>query len=185
MKHQPFSAPRCRRWSALWLAIATLALAGHAPAVLAHGGGTPQLVKAPAGDYALYVWTNPNPAGVGALHVTVALVQPESDAPVLNAAVQVTATPENGDPIAAAATHEEATIKSYYEVDLELPRAGLWQIDVSWQDGGASGQAGFPLQVEPAPVNTQLAGLGVALLAVVGVVAWLALRRRRAAASGQ
>lgn len=148
-----------------------LLLATQPASVLAHGGGTPQLVKEPAGAYAMYVWTNPDPVRVGTLHITVALVQPDTDVPVLNAAVQITAVPQSGQPITADATHANATIKSYYEVDMPLTETGPLQVTVAYQDGAASGSAGFDLQVERAAVNVQRIALGVVLIVIaIGIL---------------
>lgn len=164
------------------LAFLVLLLLALQPAgVLAHGGGTPQLLKEPAGAYAMYVWTNPNPVRVGTLHVTVALVEPDTDVPVLNAAVQITALPQSGQPITADATHANATIKSYYEVDMELTETGPLPVTVAYQDGAASGSAGFELQVERAAVNVQRIALGVALIVIaIGI---LRFGRKKSAAT--
>lgn len=168
------------------LAALTLLLLVMQPAsVRAHGGGTPQLVKEPAGAYAVYVWTNPDPLRVGTMHVTVALVEPDSDAPVLNAAVQVTASPQTGQPLTVDATHENATIKSYYEADMELTETGPLQVTVAYQDGVAAGSAGFAAQVEPAGMNTQVIGLSVALLAIGGGVVWMFMGRKKRPAAGK
>lgn len=166
----------------LILFLATLlSFAASTPAA-AHGGGTPQQLQSPTGAYKVYVWTNPDPPRAGTVHVTVALVDPQSEEPVLDAAVQVVATPAEGAPVTSAATHEEATIKSYYESDLKLPAAGPWQMAVSYQLGEAVGQAGFELQVQPASASAQRIGLGLALLAVGAGAFWLIRRRRRPAA---
>lgn len=168
------------------IVVALLLLVMQPVAVLAHGGGTPQLVKEPAGAYAVYVWTNPDPLRVGTIHITVALVEPDSDAPVLNAAVQVTATPRTGQPLTVDATHKNATIKSYYEADMQLRETGPLQITVAYQDGAAAGSAGFAVQVEEAGANTQLIGMGVALLAIGGGVLWMLIgRKQRPAAENQ
>lgn len=175
---QTIMAKRAAVLSLLLLAIQPLS-------VLAHGGGAPQLVKEPAGAYAMYVWTNPDPLRVGTMHVTVALVDPDTDVPVMNAAVQVTATPQTGQPLTVAATHENATIKSYYEADMQLSETGPLQVTVAWQDGAASGDAGFAVQVGEAGINTQLIGLGAALLAIGGGVAWMLMGRRKRPAAGE
>ena len=164
------------------LVIAPLGI-GHS--VLAHGGGTPQLVKEPAGAYAVYVWTNPDPLRVGTMHVTVALVEPDTDVPVLNATVQITASPQSGQPIVIAATHENATIKSYYEADMELSETGPLQVTVAYQDGAAAGSAGFAVQVGEAGINTQRIGLGAALLAIGGGVVWMLMGRKKRPAAGE
>ncbi|MEZ4767428.1 MAG: hypothetical protein R2844_03270 [Caldilineales bacterium] len=149
---------------------------------LAHGGGTPQLVKERAGAYALYVWTNPDPVRVGTMHVSVALVQPDTEAPVLNADVRVTATPETGNPITSTATHENATVKTYYETDMAIPQEGPWQVAVSYQIDDAGGSASFPVQVQRAGMNMQPIALGVVVAVVGGGIIFMGRRNRRPAA---
>ncbi|HRX05415.1 MAG: hypothetical protein KDI07_05385 [Anaerolineae bacterium] len=166
-------------------ALVLLLLALQPASVLAHGGGTAQLVKEPAGAYAVYVWTNPDPVRVGTMHVTVALVEPDSDEPIMNAAVQITATPQTGQPLVAEATHKNATVKSYYEVDMELTETGPLQVAVAYQDGDAAGSAGFTVQVERAGMNTAAIGLGAALLAIGGGVIWMLLGRKKRPAAGE
>jgi hypothetical protein len=143
---------------------------------LAHGGGTPQLVQAPSGPYQVYAWTNPDPARVGTLHVTVSLVQPATQKPVLDANVQVLAqASDDGQTASALATHENAVIKTYYEADLDLPAAGLWQITVAHSDAAGSGSASFSLDVQPAAFNWRPIAIG-AVLAVIAAGAWFLLR---------
>ena len=167
----------------VFLILTSLLLAVPASA-LAHGGGTPQLVKTPAGPYEMYVWTNPDPVRVGTLHVSVALVQPETEEPVLNAVVDVTASPDSAtsDPVISPATHENATVKSYYEADLELTEMGASTIAVAYRDGEATGSASFAVQVEAAGPNWQRIVMGVVLLAIGFAVLWASRRNRRVAA---
>ncbi len=154
--------------------LATLAYAAPAQA---HGGGAPQLVATPSGPYQVYVWTNPNPPRAGVVHVTVALVEPATQRPVLDAAVQVAATPASGgQPVAVPATHENAVIKTYYEADLALPAAGAWQFTVAHSDAAGSGSASFALDVQPAARNWRPVALG-AVLALIALGAWLVLRK--------
>lgn len=157
------------------LALATLVSAAPAQA---HGGGTPQLVQAPAGAYEIYTWTNPDPARVGVVHVTVALVEPATQQPVLNTAVQVLAQlADSGQEAAAPATHDNATIRTYYEADLELPSAGRWQITVAHSDAANSGSASFDLEVQPAAFNWRPIAMGAAL-ALIAAGAGLSVLRR-------
>ncbi len=74
--------------------------------VLAHGGGTPQLTNAAVGPYLLSAWTNPDPAIVGELHITVALALAESGEAVTDPTVRVAASPQSGegDAISVVAT---------------------------------------------------------------------------------
>ncbi|MCU0966347.1 MAG: FixH family protein [Burkholderiaceae bacterium] len=143
----------------------------------AHGGGTPQLVQAPSGPYQVYAWTNPDPARIGVLHVTVSLVQPATQEPVLDADVQIVAAAgEGGQTVSAPATHENAVIKTYYEADLDLPAAGPWQITVAHSDAAGSGSASFSLDVQPAAFNWRPIAVG-AVLAVIAAGAWFLLRK--------
>ncbi len=157
------------------LTLALVALAGAAP-IQAHGGGTPQLVQASSGPYQLYTWTDPDPPRAGPIHVTVALVDPATQQPVLDANVQIVATPgEGSQPVTALATHENAVIKTYYEADLDLPAAGTWQVTVAHSDTAGSGSAGFALDVQPAARNWRPIGIG-AVLAVIAIGAWFVLK---------
>ena len=158
------------------ITLALAILASPAPA-MAHGGGTPQLVQAPSGPYQVYAWTNPDPPRAGVVHVTVALVEPATQRPVLDAAVQVVATPDDGGhPVAVLATHENAVIKTYYEADLDLPAAGVWQFTVAHSDAAGSGSASFALDVQPAAANWRPAAIG-AVLAVIAAGAWFVMRK--------
>lgn len=167
----------------LLAAMITLAILAHAAPASAHGGGTPQLVQTPSGPYQLYVWTNPDPPRVGTLHVTVALVEPASQQPVLNADVLVVAVPDDGgQPVSVAATHQNAVIKTYYEADLALPAAGLWQFTVTHSDKVGSGSASFALNLQPAVFNWRPFAIG-AVLAVIAAGAWFVLQRPPAPAA--
>lgn len=167
--------PGKTRFLAPLLALAFTALASAAP-IQAHGGGTPQLVQTPSGPYQLYTWTNPDPPRAGLVHVTVALVDPATQQPVLDADVQIVATPsEDSQPVTTLATHENAVIKTYYEADLDLPAAGSWQITVAHSDAAGSGSAGFALDVQPAARNWRPIGIG-AVLAVIAIGAWFVLK---------
>jgi hypothetical protein len=155
-----------------------LAMLAHAAPASAHGGGTPQLVQTPSGPYQLYAWTNPNPPRAGVVHVTVALAEPASQQPVLNADVQIVAAPgDGGEPVSVPATHQNAVIKTYYEADLTLPTAGKWQFTVSHSDAAGRGSASFELDVQPAGRNWRPFGIG-AVLAVFAAGAWAVLKKQ-------
>lgn len=162
----------------LLTAMAALAILAHAAPASAHGGGTPQLVQTPSGPYQLYTWTNPDPPRAGLVHVTVALVEPATQQPVLDANVQIAATPgEGSQPVSVQATHENAVIKTYYEADLDLPAAGTWQFTVSHSDAAGSGSASFDLDVQPAAFNWRPIAIG-AVLALIAIGAWVVLKKQ-------
>ena len=170
----------------LLAAMIALAFLAHAAPASAHGGGTAQLVAAPSGPYQVYAWTNPDPPRAGVVHITVALVEPASQQPVLNAAVQIVATPDevssDVQPVTMPATHENAVIKTYYEADLDLPAVGVWQFTVSHSDAAGSGSASFALDVRPAAANWRPAAIG-AVLAVIAAGAWFVMRKPATPAS--
>lgn len=144
-----------------------------APA-LAHGGGTPQLSNEPAGPYLLSVWSDPNPAVVGKLHLTVALADAESGAAITGADITLTAR-QDETTLTASASHEGALVPEFYEADLDLPSAGEWQFQIDISGDGGSGQAGFTLDVAARATNwllIALAGVGVAMVGWVGVLLW-------------
>ena len=92
--------------------------------------------------------------------VTVALVEPDSDEPIMNARCAITATPQTGQPLVAEATHKNATVKSYYEVDMELTETGPLRSPWPIRTAMPPGSARFTVQVERAGANTAAIGLG-------------------------
>lgn len=145
-------------------------------AVLAHGGGTPQLVNEPAGSYWISAWSTPDPARVGQLHLTLAISEPgegrEAGLPVLGADVGIRLEPGadvEATTVTASATNANSTNKLFYEADLELPAEGAWQVQILVEGPDGPASASFPLEVV-APESTNwalLGGGGVALVIVL------------------
>lgn len=162
------------------LLVVTVFLASPAP-IFAHGGGVSQLAAEPVGPYELFAWTSPDPARAGTVHVTVALAEPATDEPVLNAGVQVQMLPLAVDgearPVSAQATHAAAANKVTYETDLQVPAAGRWQVVIAVKTAQGDGHAAFPLDVKPAAAINWLlvGGVGAGLVAA----AWLFWPARR------
>ncbi len=154
----------------------TLSLYGTVLMVWAHGIGTPQLINEPAGPYALFVWTDPDPLRVDETHVTVAVTDPETRAPILNAQVEIRLEhlSEDAFTLSATATHDNSDIRFFYVATFEeLPFAGRWRgvISVANPEGTIEPVA-FVFSVLPAePVNWLLI-----VLPALGVVAfaWIA-----------
>lgn len=172
---------RChlRRWPAwaLLLAAAALLLAA-AGAAAAHTEGKMQLASAPAGPFKLTVWTSPDPARVGKLHVAAAVVLAEDASPILDAGVRVTLEPLGGGSVLTApATAEDAANKFLYEAIFNVTEAGPYQVTVSVADAkGLTGQADFELAVQPAGGFGWLLLLPVGLGGVAVLLLWRALR---------
>ncbi len=163
-----------------------LALLLLAPgAAHAHGGGQPQLTRAPVAGLLLYVWTSPaTPRAGEALHVTIGLTRAGengSETPVTDAVVTVQALRGDGARVEAAAATGTSVGGVYYEADLELD-AGSWALDVLVTPaGGEAGATPFALEVAPAQgTRGWLIGLGAAAI-LIGIVLYgvAAVRGRR------
>lgn len=167
---------RAMRRSTAWpflMGLLALALAWAMPAA-AHGGGVIRIAAEPMGSYRLSVWTSPEPARVGQVHVTVGLADAVTGAPVTNATVRIVAQGPEGTPtLAVPATHEGALIPELYEADVQLPTPGEWRFTVVVEGAGS---ADFDLTVRQAAPNWTWIGLGGLGVVVVG---WMALTSRR------
>lgn len=114
----------------LALAISLLALiVVGAARVWAHGIGTPQVINAPAGPYLISVWTDPDPLRVGEVHVTVAVTDPATESPILDASVMVQLEWLDVPSVilTAPATRENAALKIVYVAVFAPEQAGQWQ----------------------------------------------------------
>lgn len=153
-------------WLLSWLALA--------PAGFAHGGGTPQLVNAPAGAYLISAWSQPDPVRVGTLHLTIAVAQADTFDPILEASVTIELLHSSGQQRIAQATHEQATNKLFYESDVEIDTTGEWAVIIVVNESEA---VGFPLNVLP-PLSP-LRRFGPWLAAGLGLMALLLFSRFR------
>jgi hypothetical protein len=158
-------SPLVPAWPVLLLALAFLASFRLAAA---HTDGKMQLASADAGPYRLTVWTSPDPAKVGELHVATAVVLAYDASPVLDASVLVEMTPiEGGGPaLSGPASTEDSENKFLYEAVLRPERDGRYEVRVTVTGSdGSGGEAAFQLEVEPA------GGASWTLLIALGVVA--------------
>ena len=164
---------------ALTLLGLALTLLLSAQPALAHGGGAPQLTNATAGPYRVSVWTEPDPARVGELHVTVAVVEaPEPGASsrdggdlVLDAAVLVRVEPvdRSGETLIAMATRDNAVNKLFYEADFDLPAEGGWRVEIQVDGPAGAGSTAFDVDALPPSTLNNLFGLGWPLWAGLGL----------------
>ncbi|WP_333889520.1 FixH family protein [Caldilinea sp.] len=166
--------------ASVWLMIAV----SVTPAA-AHGGGTPQVVDAPAGPYRLFAWTTPDPWRAGEVaHITVAVTRVDAAGqvfPVADAQVMIRLTSETqpeqtltlpAQPVSAVAT-------GFYELDHKFPGDGLWRIEVEARGAEGVGVVAFTMAVEPAASAPWLLWAGATLAAVVIAFGlWQAARRR-------
>lgn len=166
---------------ALWLIVCQLLPAS----VIAHGVGTPRLLNEPAGPYLISVWTDPYPLRADESHVTVAVIDPETQAPLVESVIVTVELTQGDVRLSAPATTATAANKTLYEaVFTDLPAVGTWQATIT-ADGpdGRSEPVSFPVEVQPAlPLNAlrpALIGLGAAALILL---VWRARRGNAVAA---
>jgi len=133
----------------LLLVLVSLALWVRYSPADAHTAGKIQLSAAPAGPFKMTVWTWPDPATIGELHVTVAVVMAEDAAPVLDGDLLVQLTPIDGGPtISAPASTENSVNKFLYEAVLEPVDSGVYDVTLFMTGSdGSTGDASFELEI--------------------------------------
>lgn len=164
-------------WPRAWLAGFTLLLTVLATgSAAAHTEGKMRLASEAAGPYKLTVWTSPEPASVGELHVAVAVVLAEDASPVLDAGVlvELAALGDSGQVISAQATAEDAANKFLREAILELTAAGPYMATVTVNGvDGATGSASFEFEVvEDGGPNWPLILLSIAAALGAAALIW-------------
>lgn len=143
--------------------------------ILAHGGGELVVGNEPVGAYKVSVWVNPpQPRADQTLHMTVGIAG-ESDAPVLDAQVQIALLVAGSEDVVviAEATTEQSINRLFYETDFPQVDSGSYDVRVNVMGNEAQGVVSFPLDVRPAGgINWVLMGLiGVGLIGAI-VVLW-------------
>ena len=171
-----------RAWA--WLiGVSVLLISLPARPAAAHTEGKMQLAAEPAGPYKLTVWTSPEPANVGELHVAMAVVLAEDASPVFDADVfvELEALEGAGQKIRAQATAEDVANKFLREAIFDLNTAGpyLATITVNGVDG-ATGSASFEIEIveDSSGLNWPLILLGLMLAMGVAVLIWRVQRAR-------
>jgi len=177
---------RRMRWIALLLVTLCLTIATASLPASAHGGGTPQIVDAPAGPYRLFAWTSPDPWRAEELvHVTIAVTRVDAAGqvfPITDAQVTIRliseAQPDQAltffaQPVSAVAT-------GFYEFDHKLPGDGLWHIEIEARGVEGVGVVAFTMVAEPAAPTRWLFWAGGAFVAAIGALIVLQAARRRA-----
>ena len=154
--------------------------------VWAHGIGTPVQINVPSGPYLLSIWTDPDPLRVDETHVTVAVMEPETQAPIVTGVqvqVQLTAVADESLSFTAAASADNSANRLLYAAIFEnLPTDGRWRGLIS-VDGPAGAGQDMPFEVEvlpPAPFNWLWPGIGGLVMLLL---AWWVRSWRRQASS--
>ena len=119
-----------------------------APAVLANGGSL-RLDREPLGPYVVSAWTEPAPPRTGRLDISVAVMKPETGAPVLDGEVRVRAQSVDspGLPSIVVLGLGNGGNALLHHGEVALPRPGLWRLTILFGGPGGSGEADFALDV--------------------------------------
>jgi len=140
----------------------------------AHGGKL-QRGLAPAGPYVVSVWTQPDPARVGALDISAAILRADTREAVPNAEIRVAArgsaasqsVEERGRPPGGGLF--DLLAPPLYHAKLAIPTSGRWHLIVSVAGPAGRGEVGFDMDVAP-PL-----AIPWGLIAVSGSVSFLVL----------
>jgi hypothetical protein len=156
--------------------------------VEAHAGGKMQVASADAGDFKLTIWTSPDPAQTGKVHVATAVASAEDALPVLDAEVFIRLTPQDveAESLEGKASREDSTNQFLYESIFEVPEEGQYQVTVTVSGtAGEQGEVSFDLAVEPAPPLIIGLIVLVILAVVTGGAVWFYLRNSSQALVGE
>lgn len=151
----------------------------NASSAEAHAGGKMQVSSEDAGAFKLTVWTSPDPAVTGEIHVATSVASAETALPILDAEVFVEMIPQNGggETIEAQARTDNSANQFLYEAIMEVPDEGLYEVSITVIGAGTDwGNVAFDLEVgEPTPFGLGLIAL-VGLAVITGIAVWFYLR---------
>lgn len=161
-----------------------LAMLFLSPSITWGDGGTLRFAKQRDG-YRITLFTAPMSLRAGPVDFSVLVQSARSEAPLPDVLVTIEAYPVN-EPrkrTRGIATSAAATNKLFKAVQLELPQAGLWHVEVAIGTADQLIRADTELDVgEPLPSWVELApwiGWPAAAIVLFAIHQWLARRRRR------
>jgi hypothetical protein len=169
------------RRRATWLGIILLFLLIASRPVEAHTEGKMQLSAEPAGPFKMTVFTSPDPAEVGEIHIAALIFTADDASPVLDANVTVELAPldGNGSTHSVQASLGDAENKLLFEAVSDVSEPGTYLVTVTIEDPtGQQGAASFDLEVTSSGGINWLYFIPVIGLGLV-VLLWLYFRGRR------
>ena len=147
--------------------------------VEAHAGGKMQVASEDAGPFKLTVWTSPEPAVIGQVHVAVSVASAETALPILDSEVFIELIPKDGqgERLSGQAVTDNSANQFLYETIFDVANEGLYEVSVTIVGPGVDwANTTFDLQVgSPPPLGLGLAAL-VGLAVITGVAVWFYLR---------
>lgn len=98
----------------------------------AHGLGIAQFINTPFGSQLVSIWADPDPLRIGDVHITVALSDPETLAPILGeeVSIQLTYLEDSTVTIVSPALNSNASNKLFYEARFNVADEGAWEGEV-------------------------------------------------------
>lgn len=148
---------------------------------LAHTEGKMQLSAEPAGPFKMTVFTSPDPAVIGDIHVAASIFTAENASPVLdaNVTVEFESLDDKGSVRESPAVLGDAENKLLFEAILDISTPGLYLVTVSVEDGdGQSGEASFELEVTKDGGFNWLYLIPAIVIGLV-VTVWVVYRKNR------
>jgi hypothetical protein len=135
------------------------------------------------GDYEVSVHIRPSRLIVGSGHFEIAVKPLRDDTPPVNALVRLTGTPRNGEAQTARALNTP-DMPDVYVTNLELERAGTWDMSVEVDAGGNHAAVEFQVEVfararDPGSSATGTAVWALVVVAFAGGAVWLVVLSRR------
>ena len=142
----------------------------------AHGrGATERLSAAPAGPYVVWVWSDPEPLRVGAMHFTVVVAESINLAPSGDVQITARAAPLAAaeSPLVAAAEFRQS-LYNFYVVSFAPSITGNWVVNLSIEGAAGTGEIGFEVEVLPERDFDWgvVLNIGLALLPIGGLTWW-------------
>ena len=151
----------------------------------AMGDGGIVRVSENAGPWRITLFSSPTPLRAGPIDLSILVQEPETDASVLDARVNLMLQPLDGqaDSILVEATRADATNKLLYAALLDLPAPGRWQVDVAVQLGDDGARITTTLVASDAipPLLSLWTWLAIPAIVIVLFLCnqWLVRSRRR------
>ena len=163
-----------------------LGLLINAAPVVANGG-TVRTTRAPAGPYAVTVFTSPTPLVVGIADVSTSVEYADSGDLEPDARVIVTAEPvgHSGQAGVFEATHDQASDPNFYAANVRLDSGGRWRMNVQVIGRAGEGTVSFEIETgEGTSADRIIRGIAAVAAIWIAVGAWVYLRRRRRKQAG-
>jgi hypothetical protein len=167
----------------IWLAIAFI-LSSVQPAS-AHTEGKMQLSAHPAGPFKMTVFSSPDPAVIGDIHIAALIFMADDASPVLDAdvTIKMESIDGGGTPQIAPATLGDAENKLLFEAIINVEEPGAYIVTIAAADSeGGIGEASFEMEVVSEGGFNWLYLIPVLVVVLIAAI-WLFNRSRRSKSS--